>query len=464
MMKFLRRPAGGAAGAGGAAPAPRPPPRPPRVITSHNVNGIGARAKTDAGALSAFLREHRPDVHCVQECKLQSKPVGSSHFDQGKMWDGYRLRKTVKSVADTFQSVRAMLHRPEFRDYHVVWSLSRDPRQRAYAGTAVFYRKDLHDRPIVTRYLKEGDDDRQHEWNDEHGRVLLLEFETLFVLNTYAPNNQCHPDGWARRRAWDAKIMEWVTELKGKSGKPLVWVGDLNATTDDWDMDDPKFYRKDVYRMSPRWVDPTEDSTLDDGDKGQPGTTVNEQRRFKEILRMGGLVDAYRLKHPPPPDALLEWSAEAAKGSGSTHGVPAGDARRRRQGDCVEAGREAFTWRGSPGKDTPAGGRYFGRGMRIDYTLISESLVPRVVRAEILGRGFNRTGFLGSDHCPILLELSDATEAGGAGSGSESEIRGKKREAPLSTDLGSASSETKRAKTSCDGQEGSTESFSASDV
>ena len=76
-----------------------------------------------------------------------------------------------------------------------------------------------------------------------------------------------------------------------------------------------------------------------------------------------------------------------------------------------------------------------------------------------MGHGFNRTGFLGSDHCPILLELGDAAKAAGVGSGSESESRGKKREAPLPGDLGSASSETKRAKTSCDEQEGSTGSL-----
>lgn len=36
----------------------------------------------------------------------------------------------------------------------------------------------------------------------------------------------------------------------------------------------------------------------------------------------------------------------------------------------------------------------------IDYFIVSERLLPRVVSSEI------RTDVLGSDHCPVVLELS----------------------------------------------------------
>ena len=49
--------------------------------------------------------------------------------------------------------------------------------------------------------------------------------------------------------------------------------------------------------------------------------------------------------------------------------------------------------------------RYYGKGMRIDYTLVDKRLVANVKRSEILGRGKDRHGFLGSDHCPILITL-----------------------------------------------------------
>ena len=439
---------------GSATSAPKndvPPRRPPLIITSHNVNGLGGRAKNDMDLLCHFMKEYQPDVHCVQECKLQSAPAANGSYNQGKIWDGYRLGKTTPAVAKTYNAVNDLLNRPEFRGYRAVWALSRDPSKRAYAGTAVFYRKDLFDKPLVTRYLEAGDEDKQSEWNDIHGRVLLLEFETMFVLNTYAPNNSTNPDMWARRRAWDARLKHWVAHGTWRSkGKPLVWVGDLNATTDDWDMDDAKYYRDTVYKTSPQWTDPTKDPMLDDRDKGQPGCSINEQLRLKEILREGGLVDAYRSKHPPPVNAMLSWdgSIETAGLGAGGESVAGGKNLCRQKGDYVEAGKEAWTWRGAAGTDVSSAGRYYGRGMRIDYTLISASLVPRVVRAEILGSGYDRHGFLGSDHCPILLELC------GEGNGLDAtDSSGKKRAAEVSAGIlqegGSSSSNNnsnKRAK------------------
>ena len=43
--------------------------------------------------------------------------------------------------------------------------------------------------------------------------------------------------------------------------------------------------------------------------------------------------------------------------------------------------------------------------MRIDYALVSRSLLDRVVSCEIMGRGYGLDGFLGSDHCPVMLTL-----------------------------------------------------------
>jgi hypothetical protein len=46
--------------------------------------------------------------------------------------------------------------------------------------------------------------------------------------------------------------------------------------------------------------------------------------------------------------------------------------------------------------------------MRIDHALVSSTLLDRVARAEILGRGSQREGFMGSDHCPLLVEIRPA--------------------------------------------------------
>lgn len=54
--------------------------------------------------------------------------------------------------------------------------------------------------------------------------------------------------------------------------------------------------------------------------------------------------------------------------------------------------------------------------MRIDHLLVSQLLLEQptaggvgggweVERADIIGRGADRVDFLGSDHCPMVLEL-----------------------------------------------------------
>ena len=48
------------------------------------------------------------------------------------------------------------------------------------------------------------------------------------------------------------------------------------------------------------------------------------------------------------------------------------------------------------------------QGMRIDYVLVSRPLAPRIARAVVLGHGAERHGFIGSDHCPLLVEFVDS--------------------------------------------------------
>ena len=44
-----------------------------------------------------------------------------------------------------------------------------------------------------------------------------------------------------------------------------------------------------------------------------------------------------------------------------------------------------YTWRGSPGVQVADGGKYYGKGMRIDYALVSKAILPLVVSTQILG-------------------------------------------------------------------------------
>jgi AP endonuclease 1 len=103
---------------------------------------------------------------------------------------------------------------------------------------------------------------------------------------------------------------------------------------------------------------------------GQPGCTPAERAQFARILAAGDAVDLYRTLHPV-----------------------SGDGSRKR-----ELSEPLFSWRGGEGK-------HYGRGMRIDHFVGSKALVERVETVRNLGSGSERDGFLGSDHCPVLLVL-----------------------------------------------------------
>lgn len=88
-----------------------------------------------------------------------------------------------------------------------------------------------------------------------------------------------------------------------------------------------------------------------------PGFSDAERGKMTELLG-AGFVDTFRALYPDRTDAYSWWSYRMR-------------ARERNVG-----------W-------------------RIDYFIVSERLRPRILRAEILSE------VMGSDHCPVLLELAD---------------------------------------------------------
>ena len=91
--------------------------------------------------------------------------------------------------------------------------------------------------------------------------------------------------------------------------------------------------------------------------RGNAGFSDEEREAFGRLLA-AGFTDTFRLLHPDQTGAYSWWSYR------------------------VNARRNTAGW-------------------RIDYFLVSDRLAPRVVRADIA------SSVLGSDHCPVLLELAD---------------------------------------------------------
>lgn len=105
-------------------------------------------------------------------------------------------------------------------------------------------------------------------------------------------------------------------------------------------------------------------------DIGQPGCTEGERKRFASILACGDLLDGYR--------------------------------------ELVGHGQETeFSWRGI------STGKHGGRGMRIDHCIIARRIFPRLRSVQITGHGVERTGFLGSDHSPVVIKMDSKSKADG---------------------------------------------------
>jgi len=151
-----------------------------------------------------------------------------------------------------------------------------------------------------------------------------------------------------------------------------------NVAPRDEDLSHAKFFRKQVGgRNAKKSFDRKE---LKPEDIGQPGCTDAERVRFGSILSAGDLVDGYR--------ELV--GAEDNSG---------------------------FTWRGV------STGKYGARAMRIDHCIVSRQLISRLRSVENLGHGTERVGFMGSDHCPVLIKLAAEGDAVD-GRGTNGEVAG----------------------------------------
>ncbi|GAA0175256.1 hypothetical protein LIER_41879 [Lithospermum erythrorhizon] len=310
----------------------------PLKFVTWNANSFLLRIKNNLAELSKFIESLDPDVIAIQEVRMPAAGSKGAPKNPRELKDDTTASREEKQIL-----MRALSNLP-FRKYNVWWSLS----DSKYAGTALFIRKCFE--PKVTFSL-----DPTGSKHEKDGRVILAEFDSFQLLNTYVPNNGWKEEesSFQRRRKWDKRMRDFVLR---NTDKPLIWCGDLNVSHEDIDVSHPEFFSTAKLNG---YIPPN------DEDCGQPGFTPAERRRFGNILRDGKLIDAYRYLHK---DKDME---------------------------------KGFSWSGNPI------GKYRGKRMRIDYFLVSEKLKDRIVECEIHGNGIELDGFYGSDHCPVSLELCE---------------------------------------------------------
>lgn len=199
---------------------------------SWNVNGI--RAVVKKGTFQAFVKEHKPDVLCLQETKAEQ---GQAEID--------------------------------LAGYHEYWNSA---VKKGYSGTAIFSKREPLD--VIKGFPKEFArkfsfaDELKRDSADE-GRVITAEFEKFYVVTVYTPNAKDDLSRLPlRHKHWDPAFLAYCKQLEKK--KPVLFCGDLNVAHTELDLANPK------------------------PNKGKKGFTVEEREGFQNFLD-AGFVDTFRM-------------------------------------------------------------------------------------------------------------------------------------------------------------------------
>ena len=195
-------------------------------IATFNVNGIRSRLPN----LLQWLAKEAPDVACLQE-----------------------LRRPTRSFP--IESIRAA-------GYGAIWH-----GQTAWNGVAILA-KGME--PLESRRGLPGDPD------DSHSRYIEAAINGVLVACLYLPNGNPQPGPkFDYKLAWFERLIKHAKTLRS-TGHPAVLAGDFNVVPTDFDIYNPKSWKKDALL--------------------QPESRAAYQRLLEQ-----GWTDALRAHHPEEP-------------------------------------------------------------------------------------------------------------------------------------------------------------------
>lgn len=240
----------------------------------------------------------------------------------------------------------------ELPGYCQFWSYA---QKKGYSGTAVFCKA----RP---RQVLHGLGD---EYLDAEGRIVAVEFEQFWFVDVYTPNAQDQLARIDHRMQWDDAFRDFCKGLEEgvlPAGVPVERDGDegfgVGHAAADLPLTQPgeKADPKPVVMCGDFNVAHEEIDLKNPGpNRGNAGFSDEERGKFTELVE-AGFIDTFRLLHPDLPGAYSWWSYRF----------------KARQNNA---------------------------GWRIDYFLVSDALRGAVTGASIYSE------VMGSDHCPVGLEL-----------------------------------------------------------
>ncbi len=187
--------------------------------------------------------------------------------------------------------------------------------------------------------------DKKH---DGEGRVVCMDFPHFSILNCYVPNSGQKLERLDYRTSqWDKDLHKFMRNKEKERGVPVIWLGDLNVAHKAYDV----------------WNDGAKHLAK------QAGVTPEERESFQMQLDAdgGAYVDAFRHLFPEAKGHYTFWSQRA-------------------------------------------GNRAPNKGLRLDYFICSKALLSEGDREDEKQKVFVRDSYmihdqLGSDHCPIVLEM-----------------------------------------------------------
>ncbi|GKD27763.1 DNA-(apurinic or apyrimidinic site) lyase [Tanacetum coccineum] len=185
----------------------------PRKFVTWNANSFLLRIKNNWNEFTTFIDTIDPDVIAIQEVRMPAAGAKGAPKNPRELKDDNNASREEKLIITRALSV------PTSEKYNVRWSLS----DSKYAE------------PPFSKH-------------EADGRVIIAEFESFRIMNTYVPNNGWKDEETAfqRRRKWDKRMKEFVCNLLINH----LLVGELNVG----------FYGSDHCPVSLELAEPTLDA------------------------------------------------------------------------------------------------------------------------------------------------------------------------------------------------------------
>ncbi len=170
-----------------------------RIVT-WNVNSVRARLPR----LLPWLEQHRPDVVCLQETKVQDEQFPREYLEDA----GYDV----------------VVH-----------------GQKTYNGVAILSRRRMSD--VVRGFPSDAE--------DAPARAIAATIEGFRVLNLYVPNGQeVGHEKYRMKLDWLSRLRSYLDADFSKQDAVVV-CGDFNVTFDDRDVHDPEAWREKILCSTP---------------------------------------------------------------------------------------------------------------------------------------------------------------------------------------------------------------------